>query len=391
MSLTHSLFHTIDKRELTLVVVLSSGDVHASILYTERGQLPTIIASVSKEINLTLDPSVDIMQEKTIKLLDVVLQELTLAGKGIYEIDDLLSHHQKIHKTYVYLSPLWGEFQYQTEVRKFQKPTKITKKIVSEAIGYSTKEDSETEESVHIKRIDGLFLNGYPVNIEESLHLEASELKCISSDFTVPKPLIETISSIIIKNFSAAEGSIVYETFSSAIHTVLNGLYGTRDTFSYMFFDAEDTELYSRLDGFVHIQARSRYGRAEIKRQMISEKIALDMSQARALLEGYFSGVLEESIAVRIERIVRIEKSVFNDQFIEDLPRPTYPIFVFSSPAGMGFIQAALGDKGGIIYIESERFEHELNVYNSDKQTEIQTLIACYATGQGLGSFIKKT
>ena len=386
MSVSHKAFNKLDKRELSLVIGLSSGDVHVNIVYTERGQKPVIISSVSKEVPFMLDPSVQVMRTRTIKVLDEALKELARVGGDMYSIKDLMDSHQKINKTFVYLSPMWGEYVYDTVIHDYQKPTTISKKTIEELINKMRRPVDDN--ALHVRRVDGLFLNGYPVDVSYALQLQASELRAVLSDFVVPQAIAGQIASTIIKNFSAAEEGIIYETFSSAIHTALNELYGTRDTFSYMFFDTEDTEYYSRIDGYIRTQLRTRYGRAELKRQMVKERIAPDTVHARSLLEGYYRGILDEGTTNKIERLTRVEKNVFNDLMEAEVQTIVYPIFVFSSPVGSSFIQECLGDKGGVVYIKTDKFIPSINTSEYLEPT-VQTYVCCFAAARYVNTLLR--
>ena len=82
----------------------------------------------------------------------------------------------------------------------------------------------------------------------------------------------------------------------------------------------------------------------EIKRQLILAGHAPDFIHARDLLHTYFSGVLEEGLASKIDYILSIESQVLAN-LIQDMTVKSVPLFVLGDNNSENFFDRyVLGD-----------------------------------------------
>lgn len=337
-TLSHKLFKKIDGRELELDMVITSGNISAALVYTQPQELPLVLATKTKEIPFTHNPTPQEMRQKTLVVLDSVLKEFVNEVTHMYELQDLYDAHQVIHNIQIALAPLWVTTTDKSITREFEAPTQITQELLNEMMG---EEEGSIERSV--MRVKA---NGYEITPEDVIGIETSRIEIEYLESILDEGYREEISEYVTRHFARDSfEEITYIPFVSVCISALQVLFGELDEFTLLHFDAEDTTVLIKQETHPLSVHQKTYGRAELKRQIIKEKLAPDYIHARDIIRSFYRGGLEDALHAQVEYALGIEAQVVKSILTEDIEVLPKPAFVISSGLLARFVtQEVLGD-----------------------------------------------
>lgn len=323
-SLSHKLFKKIDGRELELDIVITSGNISVALVYTQPQDLPLVLATRSIEIPFTHNPSPVEMKKKSLKALNTLLAQFTNEIVHMYELTDLYDAHQVIHTVNIALGPLWIETENSVVAKTFDTSTQVTKEILDGLFRGETTDIIETS-------ILSIQANGYKVEPQDIVGIETSslEIEYIRSSLDLEDK--DALGECIARHFARDSlEEINYIPFVTATLSSVRSLFGEMDEFSILHFDAEDTTFVIQETLKPLIIEQKIYGRAELKRQLIKEKIAPDYTHARDMIRSFYSKGLEDSLHEKIAYVLGIESRVLTSILTEGREKIPTPAFVFS-------------------------------------------------------------
>ena len=353
-SLSHKFFQTIDGRKIELAISITSGLVSVGLLYINPGEKPLVLASKKQEVPFGYNPQPQEIKKRVLVILDSLLKGFVSEITQMYLLNDLYDAHQVIHRVSVSLSPLWLETETKKHDRTYPKTQVITKKHLDEIL-----ESENTKELIDVS-IRSVQVNGYPIEPDAVIGIETPDIQ-ITADYSyLDRNTHDVLSDTITKHFGIHDiDRISFIPTDNVLMLAISELYGSLEQYSLIYFDAEDTTIITQASDQPLESKTITYGRAELKRQCIQEKIAPNFSQTQDVLRAYFAGSLEDSLSEKVSYVLSVEGQVLASA-IQEVIKIKTPLFVISEKNGALFITRNtveyIDDLSGVTEITAQDF-----------------------------------
>lgn len=328
------------RRNISLIFDIGSSSVGGAIVRYDDEDLPEILFTVRRKIDLRQDFEFDAFFNSMLRSLEVVAVDvLTSLADSIEDVAESLEESGKrvlgrrvrsrIKNVYCVFGLPWYKPTIEDIRHEFDGEKPVTSEMVLKMIreaGNRARESFSTPEAIGVleEKILEYRLNGYRLDEPTYSQAKTIDLKLYLS--TVSKSTMRAIRVPIRKSLSFRR--VDSFSFLMIFFSVLRDLYPDKNTFLSLDMRGEVTEVGISEDDILLKTVSIPHGKNTLIRR-IADTEGLELFDAEAKLSLYFAGKLESASRAEIEKVIEQEIDLMRKKLLERLGNVYLPKLVF--------------------------------------------------------------
>lgn len=328
------------RKNISLIFDIDSSSVGGAIVRYRDNDLPEILFSTRKNIDLRHDFDFERFFGSMLQSLEVVAVDvLSSLADSVENVVSSMGDsgrrvlgrrlHPKIRNVYCVLSLPWYRSVVEGVNLQFEKEQMVTAETVMRVIqqvGEEMKAGFVTPEGIGIleEKVLEYKLNGY--KLDKPVYAQARSLGLKLYLSAVSKSTLRSIRTPIRKAVSFRK--INTASFLLVFFSVLRDMYPDRNTFMTFDIRGEVSEFSIVEDDILLHSISVPRGKSSLIRE-IAKTLNLELFDAAAKLSLYMADKLDESMRARIEMIVENEVLLIKNFILDKLPNSYVPKLAF--------------------------------------------------------------
>ena len=299
-----SFFSITTKKQINLILDISSGSVGGVFVLIEDGMVPLILSTSRKSFSLNSNFDSSLLEKNMLDAVDCVCTDLQ---KKLSCVPD---------KVFCVLSTPWShgevrEIVYENK-NEFVFNTKLANKLITEELEKFKKEWSGLKDVVD-KKTTAVFLNGY--DIDNPINQKARHLKIDVYFSLADQKVTSKIEEKIHKTFKNKIG-VTSQMFVDYI--VVRDAFDLKNDFIIINFGEEITEVSIMKNDHLIGTAFFPYGKNTMTR-LVANILGKSLQETRSLFNLYNEGFIDKDLGENILKSIKIAENEWQKELHEIL------------------------------------------------------------------------
>gem|GEM_PF-4472929 len=317
MILPQKLFETIDGRRTELVITLSSDQVVATLLYFSSKDTMEIIGQSSGPVQLH---SSEETFDSILSSLVSVCEGMSLRLGALFEIDEIMQDHQRIHDVSIYVSDSMVKHHISSQEKEFDVATDVQQDQINEMINFDIPQGHSRVDTI----VTSVIANGYSTTTDALVQNKVKTLGVTALDSYIRFDHMESIYQVISTQFNIEQEMISFYSLSSTLMSILTEEYKPQGNFGLLSLHTVGADAMVFNQDKLQKVLQSEYGLGYVENAVVEAGLVSSHEQFISLMEMYQEDHMQEENKRKLVEVVSqavrdIKYNLDNERGLEEV------------------------------------------------------------------------